>query len=854
MPDLSPQDRDLITRTVIGEADDQSSEGQAAVAHVILNRLNSGQYGKGASDVILQRHAFEPWSTRARELSTIDPRSDHYQKVAQNIAPVLAGDHEDNTGGATHFLSPKIMASRGKPLPYWARGAGTTIGDHRFFAPDNPSYGGSALDAIHAAIGGASVLPGSALAFDEPAKPKGKAAGDPFKDAGFDIPTANSASTQAGSAVSGDPFKDAGFTLPGEKIAAPSTPASDRPPGASGYVEMPGSGTRHYIDAAGKFIEVPNYQAPSALSQVGQFASELPGRYSEAVKESAASSAALGQSGLEDLRKGLYGSASWKTPLGALGFLTSPLSGAINIAGQEIDKATGVPGTGEKAALVLPIPKAGAIANAVRPSASALSQLVADIGRENLPGVLKRLESNPTLALMDVAPGVQTRAMGIATGEPSRGQTQLFETAAQRVADRRNQTRSAFGETIGEPPNTVELLDKMKADARKVGTEQIEPALAGAKPVDVTGVVKAIDDEIGENALRNLRKNKAPALALTPIQQRLLELRQQLTYRDKSANAFPKKDQYFLDATGEPNAGAADAGAHGVQSRLRYQAETLLNSSGSDRLQGGTLMNIRGKLVDAIDEAANGKYRPALAAYRDEMHIQEAFDKGMSVTSGARTGDMGLENRPEAWEKWAKGATDKEMEAARLGARTVIDNTIGTIRQAGRAGTDIPDAPFTRAKLELLFGKQETDRLTSLLADEKAKAQTNALLTANSKTARSQAAQRETTPREVKPIGENVKSFLPSALAEMVMTPALGIPGLGAAGVFAVGGARKAGQAVMRARDVARNTAYAHLASTAAPEERNALLSVLRAHVQPPGKRNKVGNALSTLGRLPLPQ
>jgi len=70
-------------------------------------------------------------------------------------------------------------------------------------------------------------------------------------------------------------------------------------------------------------------------------------------------------------------------------------------------------------------------------------------------------------------------------------------------------------------------------------------------------------------------------------------------------------------------AGAADVGAHGIQTRLRVEAQDLLRSStGSDRIMGKALMDARDQLVDAIDQAANGNYKPGLKAYHDEMRIQ----------------------------------------------------------------------------------------------------------------------------------------------------------------------------------------------------------------------------------------
>jgi conjugal transfer mating pair stabilization protein TraG len=150
--DLSPRDRDLIIRTVIGEAGNQGPQGQAAVAHVIANRVAAGTYGKTPAAVVLAPNQFEPWSTRSKELQAIDPKSAAYQNVGDIVDMSQSGDIPDPTGGATHFLNPDIVRQRrGGTLPNWAQQPTATIGEHQFFAP-NGRIGVDPLDAINRAM------------------------------------------------------------------------------------------------------------------------------------------------------------------------------------------------------------------------------------------------------------------------------------------------------------------------------------------------------------------------------------------------------------------------------------------------------------------------------------------------------------------------------------------------------------------------------------------------------------------------------------------------------------------------------------------------------------------------------
>lgn len=129
-----PTERDLIIRTVIGEAAQEGPVGQLAVAHVIANRMNSA--GRGARDIIMARHQFEPWNNprAAAQLQSISPSDPRYQRVAQALEPFFQGQSQDPTGGATHFYSPTAQASLGRQPPAWDNGSGQDIGRHRFFA------------------------------------------------------------------------------------------------------------------------------------------------------------------------------------------------------------------------------------------------------------------------------------------------------------------------------------------------------------------------------------------------------------------------------------------------------------------------------------------------------------------------------------------------------------------------------------------------------------------------------------------------------------------------------------------------------------------------------------------------
>ncbi len=141
-PGVTPEE-DQIVRTVWGEANGQPLAGQQAVAHVIKTRAKAS--GQSTQDVIFAPHQFEPWNTARRsQLEGLDPTSPEYQRILQQVVrPVMTGQAQDPTGGATHFLNPALVKSRGDEIPGWASGNRTTIGAHDFYYSGYGPRGGT---------------------------------------------------------------------------------------------------------------------------------------------------------------------------------------------------------------------------------------------------------------------------------------------------------------------------------------------------------------------------------------------------------------------------------------------------------------------------------------------------------------------------------------------------------------------------------------------------------------------------------------------------------------------------------------------------------------------------------------
>jgi hypothetical protein len=147
-PDLTDRQRDLIIRTIAAETSGKSPEESQAIAHVILNRIQSGKYGASPEAVLFARKQFEPWSNPngANYPMRFSPESRRYGLGQEALDAALGS--EDITKGATNFWAPKAQAALGRRPPKWGRTGGVDIGETRFHNLSRAD-GGLVDDALH---------------------------------------------------------------------------------------------------------------------------------------------------------------------------------------------------------------------------------------------------------------------------------------------------------------------------------------------------------------------------------------------------------------------------------------------------------------------------------------------------------------------------------------------------------------------------------------------------------------------------------------------------------------------------------------------------------------------------------
>lgn len=448
-------------------------------------------------------------------------------------------------------------------------------------------------------------------------------------------------------------------------------------------------------------------------------------------------------------------------------------------------------GAGNKLASLSPTAAAGAN---IREALSASGQTAAD--------VTNQLAANPRLTAMDVDPNLQQMAMKMAT-TPGDAKAVLKDAVDARAAGAKGAVSGAFDDALGQTPDVKAYLDNLKATTKANGAKAFGEALDNAKPVDVSPVLDAIDKVISPGV--NGDVSQASKIPQGPVEQTLARLRGLLA-NDSEVLTDPQR-------------------LHSIQSKLRTDADTLASSaSGQDRLVAGALRDVRSKLVDQIDQASGGKYKVAQKQYADDNAIQDAFDKGRTVLAGGTSSDSALMNRPEFWRDWVKNASQPEIDAAKVGARTVIDNQINTVRSAAAKGAAIDDVGFNKDRLEILLGKPEADKLAQSLADEQKIAKTNYHLFSGSDTATRQAANKLVDVTKVSPglnLGPGAVGTVGGALAY-----GMGQPLAAAGSVLAgagVSGIKMGAQAALRARDLTRNRLIAEAISGGPTQFQNAV-------------------------------
>jgi spore germination cell wall hydrolase CwlJ-like protein len=122
--DLSEDDLFCMVQNVYHEARGEGILGQAAVAHVTLNRVKSPAYPDSVCDVVRQKGQFS-WTEDGKSDRLTNP--DAIGKAVDIALAASRGKIKDPTGGALHYYAHH------KVKPRWSNsGYRLIVGEHTF--------------------------------------------------------------------------------------------------------------------------------------------------------------------------------------------------------------------------------------------------------------------------------------------------------------------------------------------------------------------------------------------------------------------------------------------------------------------------------------------------------------------------------------------------------------------------------------------------------------------------------------------------------------------------------------------------------------------------------------------------
>lgn len=134
---VTEKDRDVLARTIFGEARGEGLAGMVAVAWTIRNRVEDGKdkswWGEGYAGVCLKPYQFSCWNKNDPNypyLSGARPIPAAEFATCRRVADQVIDGVPDPTGGATHYYATTMPKA-----PDWAAKAKRTLklGNHVFF-------------------------------------------------------------------------------------------------------------------------------------------------------------------------------------------------------------------------------------------------------------------------------------------------------------------------------------------------------------------------------------------------------------------------------------------------------------------------------------------------------------------------------------------------------------------------------------------------------------------------------------------------------------------------------------------------------------------------------------------------
>jgi Cell Wall Hydrolase len=711
--DVSEGDLDLIARTMIGE--EATPEGRAAVGHVILNRVKSGDFPGSVAAVVSQPAAFESWSSKGKQLAAISKNSPDYQGAYQIAQGIMSGKIPDQTNGSVNFLNPTLQTAMGRKIPAWAQGEPTAV------------------------IGKQAYFGGNKMASD-----------DFLNDFEVAPPKTVSKPVKAAPASSADDAAD--FEKDFEVAPHGGPPIrvyirKDEPIGVNDTMRALATGVPIVGGVLNKANAATNALLAPVLNPLFSKEDQLQGttwseRYENSLRQQEGMDTNFAsQHPTANTALNITGGVAGTAPLimaapAAFGIskaglltnaLTSGVTGAgLNAAdsairsGGDLDETKRGAITGGVFGALSPV--AGKIVGAgidklsdvlshTTPAARNVSNVLTDIGMtpNQARTALTRMGPNATLA--DLDPALTTEAGGLASmgGKP----TSILKNAMrERAAAVDNRVSDLMERQLGPAPDAEATLKGIQDDASTKASPFYNAGKTGPA-MDVTPVLASINEKLpnASGGIKSLLTSVKGFLTNEPASR-----------SNPVGLVVPKSDPEAI------------LGARQALDDIMYNRET-----GEAKL-GPNAMRIAGDLRAQIDKVVKGNesFSQGDTIYAKAQDIQRAFKQGQEI--------FGSNVRPADLARILNRLSPEEAHALRLGARSSIADVMQSSRRGeGPAAQGLLGrSTNNRANLNLLFpGGQEA--LDALHAEAMMRG-TEQRVAQNSATAERTAVQKKYTP------------------------------------------------------------------------------------------------------------
>jgi hypothetical protein len=735
---LSPQDRDIVARTMLSEAGQDGPQGMAAVAAVIKNRLQSGQYGASPSEVVQQPNAFSAWSlpkTDSNNPSKWSPKSPQYQQASSIADSVFSGQIPDPTGGASHYLNPAIVTAQKGKLPDWAQGQPTAmIGKHAFYAPtsspqmlafNSPSqsdiddtaglFGLKPKAAIPAPQQSTTPLPPAAYSGISPmetvvspsdiadtAKVLGLNPGapkaalptpmQPAPEAQSRLPSDQEAIAQARAKTIG--FPDA--VAQGMPVVGPALSGAESATGAA--ISPLLAGNPNNLDYASRFNREwnINQEAQRLYNEQYPYLSTAGNLLGAGLATGPFAQTTLGAAalGLPNATR-LGATAGGRLYTGALGGATiggadSALRGDSPITGAEVGGVLG--GLGPIAAEGIGA-TIGAGLNALRGGQGALTD-VNPIARNWLSTALAnetpasiaaaRARMGPQGFLGDLNPAMTELAAGIANRAEPPASSIVGEAYRTRQAAQRGVIEDSLNRNIGNPVD-IEDFKGMITENQK----------AAATPL--------------YQQFRTMQVHPTPEIqALIPR----LDAAGAFDQASKLAgiNGDSVNRNFFVG--GPQKAFPTTQSWDYIKRSLDSKIDQAYN--GGDNTTARALIGLKNDVINAVGKTPAGQvWNQARSEFADRAALLDQIDAGTDTFLGGRSGTTASQLRQEL-----QSLNGPELAARIVGLRNAADQVMGATQNGDTTLRNKFLAPNNQEKLRLMLGDQRAQDLTDTMQQQ----------------------------------------------------------------------------------------------------------------------------------------